>query len=85
MTIAPTTLDLSCALFIPPEADRYVEIVLNYWDYAFNMAESDDLVPPNATPEVEEAERILQEKYPLVVAAIDKAIIKRSLKRDFKW
>jgi len=84
-SIAPTKLDLSEALFIPPEADQYVDIVLGYWDYAFNRADKEYLTPPDASPEVEEAERILMEKFPRVSAAVDRLIIRRSLHRDFKW
>jgi hypothetical protein len=78
----PVKLNLSEALFIPPEADQYVEIVLNYWDFAFARSDSEDLEPPEPTPEVEKAEQILDEQYPHVASAVDRAIIARSLKRD---
>lgn len=78
----PVSLNLSNSTFIPPEADKYVEIVLGYWDYAFNRADRDYLESPDVDPVVEEAEKILFERYPQVSLAVDRVIIARSLKRD---
>ena len=80
----PNHLNLSEALFIPPEADKYVETVLEYWDYAFAMADKDYLGEPYQSIEVEEAHRILDEEYPQVSSAVSRVIIARSLKRDLK-
>ena len=79
----PDKLNLSDALFIPPEADKYVETVLSYWDYAFAMADKEAIyAPPYHAPNVEQAEEILRLQYPQVAAAVDRVIIARSLARD---
>lgn len=79
----PDNLDLSNAVFVPPAADKYVETVLGYWDYAFAMADKvDAMTPPDFDPEVEQAQDVLDKQYPQVSAAIDRIIIRRSLKRD---
>lgn len=79
----PTQLDFSESTFVPPEADKYVEVVLGYWQYAYEMADKEHvLAPPYFPATVDEAERILREQYPQVAAAVDRVIIARSLARN---